>query len=200
MLMGKKMEQRQALPCAPRLALEVLFEQPSGLDQPWKIFLLTYLTSFSEYKGSQESTVGMGESLLRDTTGRAAEDLNDSLEQGFIFVDLIFLFLLTLRKCGRFRVGQGYCEISSDIFRAAKLSVRHGNTGWITTNNLNQHPFEQSRQAFTCLISSCMGPAKLYIGGTGWGGEALAQGAQRSCGCLIPGIVQGQVGALSTLG
>lgn len=47
-----------------------------------KTFLLTYLTSFSENKGSQESTVGMGESLLRDTTGRVAEDLNDSLEQG----------------------------------------------------------------------------------------------------------------------
>lgn len=46
-----------------------------------KIFLLMYLTSFSEQKGSQESTVGMGESLLRDTTGRVAEDLNDSLEQ-----------------------------------------------------------------------------------------------------------------------
>jgi len=26
------------------------------------------------------------------------------------------------------------------------------------------------------------------------GGEALAQGAQRSCGCPLPGSVQGQVG------
>jgi len=30
-------------------------------------------------------------------------------------------------------------------------------------------------------------------------GEALAQAAQRSCGCPIPGCVQGQVGVLGSL-
>lgn len=35
MLMDKKMEQRQTLPCATSFTLALLFRQHSGLDQPW---------------------------------------------------------------------------------------------------------------------------------------------------------------------